>query len=163
MIIGGVDPGITGGISFFDNESSTLIALPCPIIINKKTKTKEYDIQGISELFIKYKPNICVVEKVHSMPKQGVSSTFFFGKGYGIILGIIGTLQIEKIDITPQKWKKYFSLIGEDKYQSILKASEIFPQYTHCWKLKKHNGVAESALIAYYGHFITENTIVFTE
>lgn len=169
MIIGGVDPGINGGISFFNSDTHELIALACPIIttvkiknkINNKflptkikTKNKEYDISKISELFIIHKPDICFIESIHSMPGQGVHSTFFFGKGYGILLGIIGALQIKRIDVTPQKWKKHFSLINKDKSQSILKASEYFPKYVNCWKLKKHDGIAESALIAYYGNQI---------
>ena len=48
----------------------------------------------------------CYMEQVHSMPGQGVSSTFTFGKNYGLLRGIIQTLNIPLIDVSPQKWQK---------------------------------------------------------
>ena len=46
------------------------------------------------------------IEKVHSMPGQGVASMFNFGKGYGIWIGILAALKISKTLVTPQEWKK---------------------------------------------------------
>jgi crossover junction endodeoxyribonuclease RuvC len=132
MIIGGVDPGINGGIAFFDTISEKLLVYSIPSY--KTEKRKEYDIEKLSEIFIENRPDKCIVEIVHSMPKQGLVSTFFFGKGYGLILGILGALSIPRIDVRPQQWKKYFEL--SSSYQ---------------WKLKKNDGLAEAALLSFYG------------
>ena len=46
-----------------------------------------------------------VVENVHAMPKQGVSSTFKFGMGVGIIHGVAGALRLPMTLVTPNQWK----------------------------------------------------------
>ena len=50
---------------------------------------------------------IAVVEQVHSMPHQGVASTFSFGTNYGMILGAFEALGIPYTTVTPGKWQKF--------------------------------------------------------
>ena len=50
--------------------------------------------------------------------------------------------------VTPQQWKKYFKL-GKEKGEAVALATEMYGD-KH-WKLKKHEGVAEAALIATWG------------
>ena len=47
-----------------------------------------------------------VVEQVHSMPGQGVASTFTFGTNYGKILGMLETIGMPYVTVTPSKWQK---------------------------------------------------------
>lgn len=49
---------------------------------------------------------LLIVEKVHSMPQQSSVSTFTFGTGYGIWLGIIAALRIPSVRVDPRTWKK---------------------------------------------------------
>ena len=49
---------------------------------------------------------MAVVEQVHSMPGQGVASTFSFGMSYGKILGMFESLGIPYVTCTPGKWQK---------------------------------------------------------
>ena len=49
---------------------------------------------------------MAVVEQVHSMPGQGVASTFSFGTSYGKILGMFESLGIPYVTCTPGKWQK---------------------------------------------------------
>lgn len=50
---------------------------------------------------------MAVVEQVHSMPHQGVASTFSFGTNYGMLIGMLETLGIPYTTVTPGKWQKY--------------------------------------------------------
>jgi crossover junction endodeoxyribonuclease RuvC len=50
---------------------------------------------------------IAVVEQVHSMPHQGVASTFSFGINYGMILGALEAIGIPYSTVTPGKWQKF--------------------------------------------------------
>lgn len=52
----------------------------------------------------------CVIEKVHSMPAQGISSAFSFGENYGLIRGIIMSMYISFDFVTPQSWMKAFGM-----------------------------------------------------
>lgn len=49
---------------------------------------------------------MAVVEQVHSMPHQGVASTFSFGTNYGMIIGALEALGIPYCTVTPGKWQK---------------------------------------------------------
>ena len=52
----------------------------------------------------------CLIEKVHSMPKQGVKSTFSFGENYGFWKGLLCGLDIYYKEVTPQAWMKHFNI-----------------------------------------------------
>ena len=166
MLFVGIDPGIRGGISILDTDRQILWATEMPVINHarsalergtreyKKPKKPEYDIPRIAYL-LRGSHRVCI-EAVHSMPGQGVSSTFLFGKGYGILLGVIGTLGIDSTSVAPRTWKKAYYL-SADKNVSRARASEIFPHCGAFWKLKKHDGLAEAALLAHYICGIQDN------
>ena len=49
---------------------------------------------------------LAVIENVHSMPHQGVASTFAFGQGFGTILGMLKALGIPFSTVPPQRWQR---------------------------------------------------------
>lgn len=75
---------------------------------------------------------------------------FSFGKSYGAVLGALAALEIPVTHVTPQRWKKALS-VRPGKDAARLRASELLPEHSNTWKLKKHDGRAEAAMIAYYG------------
>ena len=159
MIFVGVDPGISGGIACLDTEKNFLWAVEMPVNKNQKTKKSEYDISRIATLLRAAKPDHVCLEAVHSMPGQGVSSTFLFGKGFGILLGVIGTLDIPLTLVPPRVWKKKY-LLGSDKNVSRQRATEFFPACSNFWKLKKHDGLAEAALLTHFACTTTLDLIM---
>jgi hypothetical protein len=102
--------------------------------------TSCYDIKGAT------------VELVHSMPKQGVTSSFSFGSSFGALCQGIASAGLEFTLIPPATWKAIYGLRGgrENKELSRAKASELFPGHANLWKLKKHDGRAEAVLLAHY-------------
>lgn len=91
---------------------------------------------------------IIVIEQVGSMPGQGVSSTFKFGKSFGIALGVAQALGNPMTRVRPQQWKPTFRLIGKDKDASRHVATELWPSMAEHWKYKYQNGKSDAALIA---------------
>jgi len=92
-----------------------------------------------------YGPCLCVIENVHSMPKQGVASSFKFGMSFGFLLGIITASEIRYEKVTPQKWQKELNCrSGGDKNVTKSKAQELFP------KVQVTHGNADALLIAEY-------------
>lgn len=82
-------------------------------------------------------------------PRQGITSTFTFGTGYGMILGILAALQIPYTLVTPQRWQKnlFKDLPGKDpKQKGQLFVSQRFPEL----KIKKN--LIDAFLIAYWGY-----------
>lgn len=156
MRIIGIDPGIKGGLAQVDTIAGRFTVASFPTMSDKN----DYDVEALADRIRGCGPDMAYLEQVHSMPRQGVSSTFFFffGKGYGILIGILSTLEVPIVYVTPQKWKKHFNL-SSDKDESQALATQLYPNLAPAWKLKKHNGRAEAALIAGYGIFMFDRGI----
>lgn len=151
MIFVGIDPGVSGGIAIISDTvtvysytSETLIKI-CKDFVSSNTSV------------------IVAVEKVHSMPHQGVSSTFNFGMGYGRILGILEALNISYELVTPQAWKKYMG-VTHDKKTSIRKAQFLYPDVcllpTPRCRVPS-DGMAEALLIAHYAKAMYKDDFIF--
>jgi crossover junction endodeoxyribonuclease RuvC len=75
----------------------------------------------------------CIIEQVHAMPGQGVTSMFTFGRGYGFLLGVLMTLGFRIQTVTPQRWQKCLG-VGksasktEHKNKLKAKAQQLFPK-----------------------------------
>jgi len=145
----GIDPGQTGGLACVSSDGALLWAISMPAISGEVDAVSLANILAhIIENEAKHHPIKVAIEQVHSMPRQGVSSSFKFGKNFGIAIGVVAALQLPLHRITPQQWKKQFVLIGKDKDASRGKATEFWPTMSSNWKFKKDNGVSDAALIA---------------
>jgi hypothetical protein len=95
---------------------------------------------------------LVVLENIHSMPKQGVASSFSFGKGFGMWLGIIAAFKLPMELVSPQRWKKEILVdMGQGKDASRFKAIALFPSIAEQLSRKKDDGRAEALLLAEYG------------
>ena len=147
-IIMGIDPGLTGAVTTIQYDTMTVLKSDdMPVLVNQVCPyllTEVISHHARSYNIIKY-----VVEDVHSMPKQGVASTFKFGRSKGVIEGVLAGLHKRTSYVSPVTWKKYLKLTKKGKEASRTLATKVFRTDEH-WPLKKHNGRAEAALIAYY-------------
>ena len=101
--------------------------------------------------FANHQDVVVVLENVHAMPKQGVSSSFCFGEGKGMWEGILGAFDIPFDLVSPQRWKKEIMADqGKDKSAARFKAMALFPSLADQLKLVKHDGRAEALLMAEY-------------
>ena len=153
MYIIGIDPGISGAISFVeDGKILDVIDMPS-MAEGKKNKRQVNGAQIYNEIKkrvkIDKKAKVCVViEQVSAMPGQGVTSMFNFGQSFGVIKGICAAMQLPIHLVRPAKWKKYFNLLKTEKEASRTKAIEIFPQISHMLSKKKDVNKADAILIA---------------
>lgn len=92
----------------------------------------------------------CFIEEVHSMPKQGVASTFSFGKCFGAILGVLAALGVPYELVSPKMWRKMMGVRG-DKDESRMIAMRLFPWLQDRLSRKADHNIAEAILIASYG------------
>ena len=103
--------------------------IPAPKLKHKKKKV--IDLFVLGKLFQRAKADYVVIEKVHAMPGQGVSSMFSFGFAYGAVKALAETfVEHEVIDVRPQEWKKHFNLIGTDKSQATELAKNMSRKVT---------------------------------
>ena len=152
----GIDPGLDGAIALLDEHGfpTDIWDMPTADVKVGGRKKRELDITQLTWILREIASGgnrSAIIEHVHAMPKQGVVSSFNFGKTYGATLGILAALGIQVTHVAPPKWKKAMNVRG-GKDASRLRASELFPDSAYWWQLKKHDGRAEAALIGYYGY-----------
>ena len=153
-VIIGIDPGLSGAIAELDSGVILVSDMPT-FAVKRGNKTRRFvdPVRLAAILRILYSPDHIILEEVASMPKQGVASTFSFGRAFGIVEGVIGALGIPVTYVRPAVWKREMKLTA-DKGQSQLLATHLFPKDAGQWPLKKHDGRAEAALLAEYGRRI---------
>ena len=133
----GIDPGKTGAVAILDNKGNYINVL-------------DFGQEGLMPALTDYAPVVkfAYLEKVHSMPGQGVVSTFNFGENFGWWQGVLGSLGIPYTTIRPQDWMKKYSLhksSPSDK-PGLTVARKLFPEAP--LNLKKHHNRADALLIA---------------
>jgi crossover junction endodeoxyribonuclease RuvC len=153
MIIIGVDPGITGGISILKNKK-VIEVYDTPTMIDGKKNKRQVNGSQITNIIKEQSKNdneiIVVVEHVNAMPGQGVTSMFNFGQSFGVIKGICAALSLPIHFVRPTKWKKHFNLIKTNKEASRTKVIEIYPEISNKLSRKKDSNKADAILIARY-------------
>jgi hypothetical protein len=122
MIAVGIDPGKSGGLVKIHSKNYECSMHKCP-------DTTE----GMSSLLKNAKdsafkdnlPILVAIEKVHAFPTDARSSAFKFGMNYGMWLGIIGSLNIPLVKVTPQMWMKSYAPLPKIKQERKKKIKEI--------------------------------------
>ena len=161
MIVFGIDPGVSGALSIYENKKLKEV-IDMPTMSEGKKNKKQINAAQLS-LEIKQRINgssetAVVIEHVTAMPGQGVTSMFNFGQSFGVIKGICSALTLPIYFVRPVKWKKHFNLIGSSKDASRTKAIELFPSFSNDMAKKKDTNKADAILIGRYflDHFNNE-------
>jgi crossover junction endodeoxyribonuclease RuvC len=149
VIVLGLDPGLSGALAIL-NEDGTLDSVhDLPVV--RDGKLAWIDGGRLQSMLIdgqRGRTAKAFVERVHAMPKQGVSSSFNFGVGFGSVLSILQARHVSIELVQPMLWKRATGLTS-DKNASLDKARILFP--TAELSLKKHDGRAEAILLARWG------------
>jgi crossover junction endodeoxyribonuclease RuvC len=150
MIVG-VDPGLSGALFFLDpNRPSTGEAVDLPVhqLARGGKAKRELDVAGLIEILTLRRLDHAFLEQVNAMPGQGVSSMFALGKGFGILIGAAQRIPLTLVP--PARWKRTLG-VPKAKDGARARASQLLPAAADQWRLKKHDGRAEAALLALYG------------
>lgn len=134
MIFLGLDPGLSGAIACIYDGRVEFI----------KNKVPEKELWEWLRDWNHSQAYACI-ERVHAMPKQGVSSTFKFGHSFGILRGFLIASGIPFDEVTPQKWQTELDCrTGGNKNVTRERAKEWFPQ------VKVTHANADAILLAEY-------------
>lgn len=121
----GVDIGVNGGIVALSETGSVISAFKTP-----ETRAEFIEkLKPFGEV-----PSFCILERVHSHPKNGAKANFSFG---ATTERTLFTLEISKIpfqEVTPQTWMKTYMLKKEKSETSAqwknrlkARAQQLFP------------------------------------
>ena len=142
MIFAAIDPGsVNAGIAVFHNED--------PVFVDDiRSIDGMIDAAVIAHALSDMKVERVVVENVHAMPKQGLSSTFKFGMACGIIRGVAGALRLPLTPVTPQTWKAFHGLKNRpDKASARALAMRKWPDLAPRLQRVRDTDRAEALLI----------------
>ena len=161
----GADPGNTGAVAIIqatptlnDNTYRILAMIDMPTYkistrsrkCGYKTRLDVFDLVHQLEIMANtHEVALCALESPAARPKQGLSSTFDFGRSCGQVHGVIASQHIPVVPVKPNVWKPSLGLT-QNKRDSIKFANQLFPCDKARWALVKHNDRAEAALLAYY-------------
>ena len=137
-----IDPGaVSGAYAVFHDDRPPQVG-DLPVVDG------QVNAAAFAALLAVLGPKGAVVERVASMPKQGVASTFKFGLAVGIIHGVLAASLTPYLLITPSEWKRGMKL-GSDKEAARALAIRMFPGVEGL-HLKKHHGRADALLLGHY-------------
>ena len=137
----GIDPGgASGGLALLRYDTDELFDVQAC-----KMPATERDIVEQLREWQALAPCRALIERVHAMPKQGVSSSFAFGRNVGVLHGALAALRIPYDEITPQRWQTFMGCMTRgDKTVTKRRAQQVLPQVE-----KITHATADALLLAY--------------
>lgn len=152
MRVLGIDPGQSGAIAIVD-DLGIRCCIDMPVV---ETTVSAVLVHGELDCYTNpslggYGPiHMAVIERVHAMPKQGVSSSFKFGRALGVLEGVVASFRWPVEMPTPAAWKKAMGVTA-DKDTARAKALELWPGDADLFRRKKDADRAEACLLAEWG------------
>lgn len=144
MIYIGIDPGVSGGLAALESGGRVLLASKAPTTVK--------DLQVLLDNLIRDSAEgrpVAVLEKVWSIPGQGHSGAFTFGKGYGRLEATLTALDVPYDEIIPRTWQKALGVLYPKGAADVVKkniskarAQQLFPHETVT------HAIADALLIA---------------
>jgi hypothetical protein len=145
-VVIGVDPGsASGAVAWIAADGGAGVS-DLPLVAGT------VDPHRLKALLLSAPQPVAVVfiENVAAMPRQGVSSTFKFGRAVGAIHATIALAGLRLELVTPTTWKKHHHL-GADKEKARALALRRWPALADQLARKRDADRAEALLIASYG------------
>ena len=154
----GIDPGLRGGLAALDPAGAVVGLWPMPVAGG------EVHAAGLADLLRSLRcldshqdvGRVCL-EKVSAMPKQGVSSTFRFGTGWGMVRGVCAALAIPVVLVPPTVWKKQVLLgLPHDKAGAVQFCASRWPTADLVLPGCRvpHDGLADALCLADYARHL---------
>jgi hypothetical protein len=141
----GIDPGIAGALVLLvDGEVTAVADMP---IVTARGKRRVCPAQ-LATLIASWCPiEHAVIEAASARPRQGVSSMFGYGRGYGIAIGVLSALGVPFTEVSAVAWKRQLA-VPSDKDGARFRAGQLLPSAVKHWPLIKHHGRAEACMLA---------------
>jgi crossover junction endodeoxyribonuclease RuvC len=142
----GIDPGISGAIAVLDLE--TLDLIDGFVLPSGDGRINVADLLDHLDDLAPLPIGQVVIENVHSMPRQGVSTTFTFGRAFGTIEGVMLARRVPVDYIAPHVWKKKLSMPKDDKDGPRQWARRRWPQSDLFGTKVRGQAIADAAALA---------------
>lgn len=142
----GIDPGKTGGWVVLKSDGALA---GC----GRADHTDERDLADIvAELAISHPGLYAVMERAQAFPKQGVSSVFAYGTGYGLWRGLLCANGIGFETVPARSWQLALGVANRSKKPRADHKRALIAEARRRWpEIPAHSGICDAALIASFG------------
>lgn len=162
MRILGIDPGGTGAIAMIAGPDLLFVEdMPVFIVKRGRGNKPELNIPEFQALMSAWRPEVIWFERVGGMDGQSASAAFNFGRVTGAAEALARASGARFEQESPHIWKKQLKLTGKNKDDARAMATARWPQHAASFRLKKHDGRAEAALLAEYGRRMLHKEGIF--
>ncbi len=157
----GIDPGLTGALAtLLDGEPGPMLDMPT----TRTDGRHEVNARALAEWLRDLRrahPGaylMACLEEVDAAPvggrRQGTSSMFRFGEGFGQVKGVLASLGVPTARVRPQVWKRHYRLPGKLEVPDAGRQLAIarFPAAADRLTRKKDSGRADALLLALWAN-----------
>lgn len=148
MMILAIDPGVSGAFAFLQ-DGQLVIVEDMPVI--EVRGKKRVSASRVAEIMRERPIDLVVIEDVHSMPGQGVASSFAFGRSAGLLEGVAAGVGLAVELVHPATWKRQAG-VPADKGACRQMAQRYWPACTLWFDRAKDDGRADAALLGRWAH-----------
>lgn len=171
MAILGIDTGLKGALALWQDDHLIIEDMPVEEVITAKktsagkkdTKKNRVDVVRLASFlgdaakFIDYAIIETTTPFTNAGGKVPAQTYHLMGVNEGIIMGVLAAYDIPYKRVLAHVWKRGVEC-PKDKNGARERASQVFPAHSELWKLKKWDGRAEAALIAYYSTILEKES-----
>ena len=144
--VAGIDPGKSGGYAIWDRRSKKLITAG-PLVFDEPDKLlRAFDYYTVQEILI---------ERAQASSGQGVSTAMEYGRAFGRTEAACIISGADIYYVGPAWWKGKLN-VSANKELAVARAHELIPNLGEFVTLKKHDGIAEAAMI---GMILTDKAL----
>ena len=144
-VIVGIDPGVSGAVVWM-NDHGRHMGLVCDMPTIEIRGKRIVDGAGLAEQLQRFGISMVVLEHVQGVQQSGATSAFSFGRGFGIIEGVIAGLKLPSTLVRPQVWTRAMS-VGSDKGAHRDAARRRWPECAELFARVRDDGRADAALL----------------
>jgi crossover junction endodeoxyribonuclease RuvC len=164
----GIDPGGKGALALVGPHGTLDELYDMPTrkhtLAGGTVKTR-IDATVLHYLIARMRPDAVFLEQVNSHSGEGAAGAFSFGRGVGVLEGVLGANGLQATEVPPATWKR---LVGvrkavdaasgkvDRKGPAKVKAAKIWPGQA-VRLLKARADLSEAALIAWYGYLVLQD------
>jgi len=147
----GIDPGQTGAVAVLTAAGVLEAVVDMP---GYGPEPMAMDLKALLDAVAPRDQLFVALEEPFAVQRASSQSQMTQGIGYGILLGVVGSMGLRHERIRPSDWKRELHLpMGKQlshaakKTNSRVKASQLWPDMAHLWEKTSQDGRAEAALI----------------
>jgi crossover junction endodeoxyribonuclease RuvC len=146
----GIDPGLSGAIAVVGDGRIACRDMPT-LEMNGKRRVCPHALRDALQAIRHegHSVEMVILEHVQGVQGTGATSAFTFGRGFGVVEGVLAGLFLRHTLVRPQTWTKALG-VSRDKGSHRAAASRLWPQHADLFARVKDDGRADAALLCHW-------------